>query len=140
MSLEDSIELVIKAFKDGKNGDIYVRKSPSVTIKTLVDALMQIFNRKSKIKIIGTRHGEKLFETLVSREELIRAKETKNFFSIRADSRSINYDTYFSKGEQKLSNVVDYNSHNAKRLTVLETKKMLLGMDFIKKELLWQKL
>ena len=136
MSLEDSIELVIKAFKDGKNGDIYVRKSPSVTIKTLVDALMQIFNTKSKIKIIGTRHGEKLFETLVSREELIRAKETKNFFSIRADSRSINYDTYFSKGEQKLSNVVDYNSHNAKRLSVLETKKMLLGMDFIKKELL----
>ena len=140
MSLDDSIDLVIKAFKSGSNGDIYVKKAPAVTIKILVNALKKIFNSKIKINIIGTRHGEKLYETLVSREELIRASETNKYYSIRADSRSINYETYFSKGEKKLSKIKDYNSHNADRLTEKETIKMLLKMDFIQKELIWLKL
>ena len=136
MSLDDSIDLVIKAFKSRGNGDIYVKKAPAVTIKTLVNSLKKIFNSKTKINIIGTRHGEKLYETLVSREELIRASETKKYYSIRADSRSINYETYFSKGEKKLSKIKDYNSHNAARLTEKEAIKMLLKMNFIQKELI----
>ena len=136
MSLDDSIDLVIKAFKSRGNGDIYVKKAPAVTIKTLVNSLKKIFNSKTKINIIGTRHGEKLYETLVSREELIRASETKKYNSIRADSRSINYETYFSKGEKKLSKIKDYNSHNAERLTEKEAIKMLLKMNFIQKELI----
>ena len=140
MSLDDSIDLVIKAFKSRGNGDIYVKKAPAVTIKTLVNSLKKIFNSKTKINIIGTRHGEKLYETLVSREELIRASETKKYYSIRADSRSINYETYFSKGEKKLSKIKDYNSHNAERLTEKEAIKMLLKMNFIQKELIWLKL
>ena len=136
MSLDDSIDLVIKAFKSGGNGDIYVKKAPAVTIRTLVNSLKKIFNSKTKINIIGTRHGEKLYETLVSREELIRSSETKKYYSIRADSRSINYETYFSKGEKKLSKIKDYNSHNAARLTEKEAIKMLLKMNFIQKELI----
>mgnify|MGYP001235731598 CR=1 FL=1 len=135
MSLDESIELVIKAFKDGNTGDIFVKKAPSVTIKTLVNALLDIFNSNSKIKIIGTRHGEKLYETLVSREELTRAKESDSYFCIKADSRTINYDTYFIKGSKSISKSDDYNSHNTNQLSKEQTKKILMKMDFVKKEL-----
>ena len=134
MSLSESIDLVIKAFKDGKTGDIYVKKSPAATIEVLVEALLDIFNSKSKVQIIGTRHGEKLYETLVSREELIRSKESKDYFCIEADKRTINYDTYFVKGKKKLSDIDDYNSHNTERLSLSKTKEILLKMDFVKKE------
>ena len=135
MSLSESIDLVIKAFKDGKSGDIFVKKSPAATIEVLVEALLDIFNSKSKVQIIGTRHGEKLYETLVSREELIRSKESKDYFCIEADKRSINYDTYFVKGRKKLSDIDDYNSHNTERLSLSKTKEILLKMDFVKKEI-----
>ena len=136
MSLSESIDLVIKAFKDGKSGDIFVKKSPAATIEVLVEALLDIFNSKSKVQIIGTRHGEKLYETLVSREELIRSKESKDYFCIEADKRSINYDTYFVKGRKKLSDIDDYNSHNTERLSLSKTKEILLKMDFVKKEII----
>ena len=136
MSLEESISLVNEAFSKGKKGDIFVKKSPSVTLKTLIKALQDIFNSKSKIKVIGTRHGEKLYETLVSREELYRAKESKKYFCIKADNRSINYDKYFSKGTKKVSSLNDYNSHFAHQLTLEETRKLLIKMDFVKKELI----
>ena len=136
MSLEDSIDLVFKAFTESKSGDIFIKKSPSVSIEILVKSLKKIFHSKSKIKIIGTRHGEKLYETLISREELIRAKYSKGYFKIKADMRTLNYDQYFSKGEKSISNMEDYNSHTAKNLTIEETIKMLEKVDFIKKELL----
>lgn len=136
MSLNESIDLVIKAFKDGESGDIFIKKAPAVTIEVLVGALLDIFNSKSKINIIGTRHGEKLYETLVSREELLRSKEEKNYYCIKADTRTINYDTYFTKGKKSLSDIDDYNSHNTRRLSLIETKKILLKMDFVKKQII----
>ena len=136
MSLDESIDLVIKAFKEGKTGDIFVKKAPAVTIEVLVAALLDIFNSNCNINVIGTRHGEKLFETLVSREEIYRSKETKNYYCIKADARTINYDTYFTKGKKKLSDIKDYNSHNTKRLSIKEAKNILLKMDFVKKEIL----
>ncbi len=136
MSLEESISLVNEAFSKGEKGDIFVKKSPSVTLKTLIKALQDIFNSKSKVKVIGTRHGEKLYETLVSREELYHAKESKKYFCIKADNRSINYDKYFSEGTKKVSSLQDYNSHCAHQLTQEETRKILMKMDFVKKELI----
>tara|TARA_B100000795_G_scaffold57144_1_gene37825 strand:- start:11670 stop:12677 length:1008 start_codon:yes stop_codon:yes gene_type:complete len=136
MSLDESIDLVIKAFNEGESGDIFVKKAPAVTIKVLVSALLEIFKSNSKVNIIGTRHGEKLYETLVSREELARSKETKDYFCIKADTRTINYETYFTKGKKALSSIEDYNSHNTKRLSVNEVKKILLKIDFVKKEII----
>ena len=135
MSLEDSISLVLKAFKTAKPGDIFVKKAPSVTNKVLVDALKEIFNSNAKIKIIGTRHGEKLHETLVSREELNRAIETKNYYQIKADMRSLNYDEFFIEGVKNISHIEDYSSKSAKVLTVEETIKILKKMDFVKESL-----
>ena len=135
MSLDESIDLVMKAFKEGNNGDIFVKKAPAVTIKVLLQAVEKIFNTTAKIKVIGTRHGEKLYETLVSREEIVRTKEIKDFYCIKADRRSINYDDYFQKGKKELSKVKEYNSHNCKRLNIDETIKILLKTDFIKREL-----
>ncbi len=135
MSLDDSVGLVLYAFQHGKFGDIFVQKSPSSTIKDLVDALLDIFNAKNDKKIIGTRHGEKLFETLVSSEEMIRASDLGNYFKIPADSRDLNYNQYFSEGDKKLSHSQDYNSHNTEILNKDSIKKLLLNLDFIKEAL-----
>ena len=135
LSLDESIELVMKAFRDGDNGDIFVKKAPAVSIRVLLKAVEKIFNSTAKIKIIGTRHGEKLYETLISREEIIRTKEMKNYFCIKADRRSINYDDFFQKGKKEISTVSEYNSHNCKQLNVDEAVKILLKTDFIKREL-----
>jgi len=135
MSLDDSIDLVIQAFSAANPGDIFVQKSPASTIGDLAVAMKELFASDLEIKIIGTRHGEKLYETLVSREEMARAEDLKQYYRISADSRDLNYDQYFTQGEQSVSQMEDFNSHNATRLTVSEIKETLLKLDFIKEAL-----
>ena len=135
MSLEESVELVMQAFSQAKQGDIFVQKSPSVKIDTLAKTLIKLFNSKSKIKIIGTRHGEKEFETLISREEMTRTKVNKNFYRIVSDNRGLNYKKYVSQGKIKTSMTNEYNSHNTKILNSRELEKELLKLDFIKSQL-----
>ena len=135
MSLEESVNLVEYAFANADPGDIFVQKAPASTINDIALALKQIFNANNDIKIIGTRHGEKLFETLCNREEMAKAQDLGGFFRIPADNRDLNYGKYFDKGEIKTSAIEDYNSHNTKRLTLKETEEILLGLDFIKTEL-----
>jgi UDP-N-acetylglucosamine 4,6-dehydratase len=125
MSLEDSISLVIKAFKDGQNGDIFIKKAPSATIDNLAKALMKIYKKKMPIKIIGTRHGEKKYETLLTQEEFARTRNNKNFFIIKMDNRDLNYNSFFIKGDKKVSKTLDYNSSNAKLLSEKELIVML---------------
>lgn len=134
MSLDDSIDLVFKAFKEGKQGEIFIMKSPATSLENLAGALIKIFKSSIKIKIIGTRHGEKLHETLVSREELMRAAESKKHFIIKPDSRNLDYTMYFSKGKEKLSKMSDYSSNNTNILDLPETIKLLKKLTFIKEE------
>ncbi len=135
MTLEDAVDLVLFAYENGNNGDIFVQKSPASTIHDLAAALIELYNSKSKIKIIGTRHGEKLYETLVNREEMAKATDMGNYFRVQADNRDLNYEVYFSKGQQELSLIEDYHSHNTERLDVEGTKKLLLKLDIIRKDL-----
>ncbi len=135
MSLEDSVNLVLFAFENAKNGDIFVQKSPACTTKDLAEAMKNIFRLKNKIKIIGTRHGEKLFESLVSREEMSKAEELENYYRIPADTRDLNYDKYFSRGDRDVSSIEDYTSHNTRRLSVKETEDLLKSLEFIKKDI-----
>lgn len=135
MTLEDAVDLVLFAYENGNNGDIFVQKSPASTIHDLATALIELYNSKSKIKIIGTRHGEKLYETLVNREEMAKATDMGNYFRVQADNRDLNYEVYFSKGQQELSLIEDYHSHNTERLDVEGTKKLLLKLDIIRKDL-----
>ena len=135
MSLDNSVDLVLHAFKKSNQGDIFVQKSPSAKLSNLVIALQQIFNSSSNIKTIGTRHGEKLYETLISREEMTRCSETKNYYTISTDQRDLNYSQYFHKGEINISIQNDYTSHNAKLLNVSDIKKLLLKLDFVQRAL-----
>lgn len=135
MSLEESVELVLYAFEHAKAGDIFVQKSPASSIEVLAKAMQELFNKKIKIQTIGTRHGEKLYETLVSREEMARAKSLKGYYQIPADTRDLNYDKYFSEGEIALSDAEDYTSHNTEQLNLDQVKKTLLKLDLIKKVL-----
>lgn len=135
MSLDDSVDLVLHAFKHSQQGDIFVQKAPASTVHELAKALKQIFKKDNPIQIIGTRHGEKLYESLVSREEIARADEDDGYFRIPADTRDLNYNMYFSDGEEKISHLEDYTSHNTKRLSVEEIKKLLLTLDYVKGEL-----
>ena len=135
MSLEESVELVLYAFEHARSGDIFVQKSPATTIEVLAKAMQELFNKKIKIQTIGTRHGEKLYETLVSREEMARAKSLEGYFQIPADTRDLNYDKYFSEGEMALSMGDDYTSHNTEQLSIDQVKNTLLKLDFIKKVL-----
>jgi UDP-glucose 4-epimerase len=135
MSLEESVELVLYAFSHAKPGDIFVQKSPACTIEVLARAMQEFVNKKGKIQTIGTRHGEKLYETLVSREEMARAKSLKGYYQIPADSRDLNYDKYFSEGESAVSDAADYTSHNTEQLNIEQVKTTLLKLDFIQKAL-----
>ncbi len=135
MSLEDSVNLVLFAFSNSKNGDIFVQKSPATTIENLAIVLQDIFNVKSNIKVIGTRHGEKLYESLLSSEEMSKAENLDQFFRIPLDSRGLDYNQYFDTGRQIKSNIEDYNSSNTKQLNYEELKKLLLNLDFIKDKL-----
>ena len=133
MSLEDSVDLVLYAFEHAKPGDIFVQKSPAATIELLAKGLKELLKKEDKTKIIGTRHGEKLYETLVSREEMARADDLGNYYRIPADSRDLNYDKYFSEGELGVSQIEDYTSHNTTRLDLEGVKKTLLQLDLVKK-------
>lgn len=135
MTLEESVDLVLYAYKNAVSGDIFVQKAPASTILELATALQKIFNAKNKIRIIGSRHGEKLYETLVNREEMVKAEDVGNFYRIPADSRDLNYSLYFDKGNKNVSKQEDYNSHNTIRLTEDKLIKKLLSIDYVQDEL-----
>lgn len=136
MSLEDSVDLVLHAFTNGKQGDLFVQKAPASTISVLVEALKELFNKSDiETKIIGTRHGEKLFESLVSREEMVKSEDMGKYFRIPADNRDLNYDKYILDGQVDLNDIEDYTSHNTKRLNVEETKNLLLTLKYIQEQL-----
>lgn len=129
MSLDDSVDLVMHAFENAKQGDLFVQKSPASTVEDLAQALKELFNRDSKIQVIGTRHGEKLFESLVSREEMARAEDEGRYFRIPADNRDLNYKKFFVEGEVEIAGLDDYTSHNTERLDVAGVKKLLSSID-----------
>jgi UDP-glucose 4-epimerase len=135
MSLDNSVDLVLYACRYGKQGAIYVQKTSAATIGNLAKVLKEIFDSKISVKIIGTRHGEKLFESLISREEMIRAIDLKKYYMIPADNRDLNYAKYLYKGEKNISQINDYTSHNTKQLNIKELKKLLLEVDYIKDKL-----
>ena len=136
MTLDDAVDLVNYAFDNGENGDIFVQKAPAATIMTLALALQELYKSENPIKIIGTRHGEKLYETLVNREEMAKAEEHGNYYRIPADVRDLNYEKFFNEGESKVSEFNDYTSHNTKRLDVSKMKELLLKLPIIRKEIL----
>ena len=135
MTLEDAVDLVLYAFTNAEPGDIFVQKAPATTIELLATALKELYNASNEIKIIGTRHGEKLYETLVNREEMTKATDMGDYFRIRADNRGLNYEQYFSVGDTDVSKIEDYHSHNTNQIGLEETKKLLLRLDMIQKDL-----
>jgi UDP-N-acetylglucosamine 4,6-dehydratase/5-epimerase len=135
MSLENAIDLVLYAFNHAKQGDIFVQKAPASTILELATALKEIFNAGNEIKVIGTRHGEKLYETLLTREEMAVAEDLGDYYKIPADTRDLNYEKFISSGKSMAPGLNDYNSHNTRRLKQEELKKLLLSLDYIQKEL-----
>ena len=135
MSLDSAVDLVLYAFKHARQGDMFVKKAPACTIGDLALAIKELFKAKNEIKIIGTRHGEKLFETLLTREEMVKAEDCGDYFRISADMRDLNYNKYFIEGETEVSVKEDYNSHNTKRLKVKEIKEILLKIEYIQNEL-----
>lgn len=132
MTLEDAVDLVLFAFEHGRAGDIFVQKSPAATIATLAAALKELYNANTEIVNIGTRHGEKLYETLVNREEMAKAENLTSYYRIPADNRDLNYARYFSEGEPDMEKMEEYHSHNTHRLDVEGTKELLLKLAFIK--------
>lgn len=135
MSLDDAVSLVTYAFSNAKQGDIFVQKAPAATINDLAVALKELFEANNEIKIIGTRHGEKLHETLLTREELAKAEDCGDYYRISPDDRDLNYSKYFTEGKKQVSLMEDYNSFNTRRLIVEEIKAMLLKLDYIEQEL-----
>ena len=135
MTLEDAVDLVLYAFENGNNGDLFVQKAPAATLDVLANALKDLYRADTPIRVIGTRHGEKLYETLVTREEMFKAEDMGNYFRIPADSRDLNYDKYFSAGQEDISKVEDYHSHNTRRLDVEEMKELLLKLPEIREDL-----
>jgi UDP-glucose 4-epimerase len=132
MSLEESVDLVLYAFENARAGDIFVQKAPASTVGDLAQALKELLRGKSELKVIGTRHGEKLYESLVSREEMARAEDLGGYYRIPADSRDLNYNKYFVEGETEISDIDDYTSHNTHRLNVEEVKQVLLQLDIVR--------
>ena len=141
MTLDDAVDLVIYAFTNGHNGDLFVQKAPAATLETLAEALKQTYAKvnpkygETEVKVIGTRHGEKLYETLVTREEMVRAIDMGNYYRIPCDTRDLNYDKFFTKGNEEVSKIEDYHSHNTKRLDVEGMKELLLKLRFIQEDL-----
>jgi UDP-glucose 4-epimerase len=133
MTLEDAVDLVLYAFEHGGNGDIFVQKAPAATVETLVHALLEILKKtKHPVKVIGTRHGEKLYETLLSREEMAAAEDRGGYYRVPPDLRDLNYGKFVEEGEQRISNCEDYNSHNTERLDSAGLEKLLMKLDFIR--------
>lgn len=141
MTLDDAVDLVIYAFTHGHNGDLFVQKAPAATLSTLADALKQIYSKvdpkygETEIKVIGTRHGEKLYETLVTREEMAKAIDMGNYYRIPCDTRDLNYDKFFTEGNEEVSKIEDYHSHNTRRLDVEGMKEQLMRLRFIQADL-----
>lgn len=135
MSLEDSVDLVLYAFEHGSQGDIFVQKAPASTVHDLALALKSVFDKDNEVRLIGTRHGEKLYESLISREEMAHAQDMGGYYRIPADNRDLNYAKYFSEGEEKIAEFDDYTSHNTLRLNVEQVKSLLLKLDYIQEEL-----
>ena len=135
MSLDDAVDLVLYAYNNANQGDIFVQKAPASTIMDLAIAVKELFNADNEIRVIGTRHGEKLYETLLTREELAKAEDLGGYYRIVSDDRDLNYGKYFTEGQENVSHIKDYNSHNTQRLTVPEIKEKLLALDYIQQEL-----
>ncbi|WP_306010173.1 polysaccharide biosynthesis protein [Bacillus sp. MMSF_3328] len=135
MSLEEAVELVVFAFQNANAGDIMVQKSPASTIGDLARAIKELFNAENEIKIIGTRHGEKRYETLLTKEEYVKSENLPGFYRVPADQRDLNYDKYFAEGDQKLSTVEEYNSENTQILSIEQIKGKLLELDYVRNEL-----
>ena len=135
MSLTQSVELVEFAFNNAKPGDIFVQKSPASTVMDIALALKDIFEADNKTKIIGIRHGEKIYETLCTREEMGKAEDLGGYYRVPADVRDLNYSKYFSEGEKEQESIDDYNSNNTRRLNLEETKELLLNLDYVQEEL-----
>ena len=141
MTLDDAVDLVVYAFTHGHNGDLFVQKAPAATLSTLAEAMKQTYAKvnpkygETEVKIIGTRHGEKLYETLVTREEMVRAEDMGNYYRIPCDTRGLNYDKFFTEGNEDISKIEDYHSHNTRRLNVEEMKELLLKLRFVREDL-----
>ena len=141
MTLDDAVDLVMYAFVHGNNGDLFVQKAPAATLDVLAEALKQVYAKvdpqygETEVKIIGTRHGEKLYETLVTREEMLRSEDCGNYFRIPCDARDLNYDKFFTEGDDAINRMEDYHSHNTKRLDVEGMKALLLKLNFIREDL-----
>lgn len=135
MSLDDSVDLVLHAFEHGDSGDLFVQKAPAATVGAVANALKKIFNADNPIEIIGTRHGEKLYESLLAKEEFAKAKDLGRYFRVKPDNRDLNYGKYFSEGDEKLEGFEEYHSHNTNRLNQDELCNLLLSLDYIKNEL-----
>ncbi|MBO7226095.1 MAG: polysaccharide biosynthesis protein [Bacteroidales bacterium] len=141
MTLDDAVDLVIYAFTHGENGDLFVQKAPAATLDVLAEALKQTYSKvnpkygETEVKVIGTRHGEKLYETLVTREEMAKAIDMGDYYRIPCDTRDLNYDKYFTDGNEEVSKIEDYHSHNTKRLDVEGMKELLLKLNFIREDL-----
>jgi len=135
MTLEDAVDLVLYAFEHGKSGDLFVQKAPAATLDILVNSLLELYKFDSKVRVIGTRHGEKLYESLVTREEMAKSEDMGDYYRIPCDGRDLNYDKYFIEGEEKVSAFEDYHSHNTHRLDLNEMKQLLLKLDMVRNDL-----
>ncbi|MGM9835691.1 MAG: polysaccharide biosynthesis protein [Muribaculaceae bacterium] len=141
MTLDDAVDLVIYAFTHGENGDLFVQKAPAATLDVLAQALKEVYSKidpkygETEVKVIGTRHGEKLYETLVTREEMLRSEDMGNYYRIPCDTRDLNYDKFFTEGDDAISRMEDYHSHNTRRLDVEGMKELLLKLNFIREDL-----
>ncbi|MDD4592181.1 MAG: polysaccharide biosynthesis protein [Parabacteroides sp.] len=135
MTLDDAVDLVMYAFEHGANGDLFVQKAPAATLDTLANALKQLYQSDTEIKVIGTRHGEKLYETLVTREEMAKAIDMGNYYRIPCDTRDLNYDKFFVEGDEEVSRIEDYHSHNTTRLDIEGMKQLLLKLRFVREDL-----
>ncbi|WP_322469892.1 polysaccharide biosynthesis protein [Hydrogenophaga sp. SNF1] len=135
MSLEDSVDLVLHAFQHGSQGDIFVQKAPASTVGDLAQALLELFNSPAAVRIIGTRHGEKLYESLLSREEMGKAEDMGRYYRVPSDDRDLNYNKYFVEGETRVSALEDYTSHNAERLDIPGVKQLLMKLNYIQERL-----
>lgn len=135
MTLDDAVDLVLFAFEHGDNGDLFVQKAPAATLSVLAQALKELYKTDTEVKIIGTRHGEKLYETLVTREEMVKSVDMGDYFRIPCDNRDLNYDKFFIEGSEDVSRIEDYHSHNTARLDVEGMKKLLLRLRFIREDL-----
>lgn len=137
MTLDDAVDLVLYAFQHGKNGDLFVQKAPAATLDVLADALKSLYHSNADVKVIGTRHGEKLYETLVTREEMSKAEDMGDYYRIPCDTRDLNYDKFFFfvEGSEEVSKIEDYHSHNTRRLDVEGMKELLLKLNFIREDI-----